>query len=156
MARRGPPPKGRKGAKAAMRRAAPRARVASGPPRDALPSVAEIRAFLATADGRVGKTEIARHFGIPTELRPALRQRLSEMKAAGSAAPVGKKTFRAPERLPDTAVVEVTGTDPDGDPIARPVEWGGEGRPVIYMHPERRGIAALAPGERVLARLRHV
>ena len=159
MARRGPPAKGHKargGAKGAMRRGAPRARVASGPRQDALPSRAEIRAFLAQAQGRVGKTEIARHFGLPTELRPALRQLLSEMKQEGAAAPVGKKTFRAPERLPDTAVVEVTGTDPDGDPIARPVNWGGEGRPVIYMHPERRGIPALAPGERVLARLRHV
>lgn len=154
MARRGPPAKGHKARTGA--KGPPRARVKAAPRRDALPSVAEIRAFLTTADGRVGKTEIARHFGIPTELRPALRQRLSEMKAEGTAAPVGKKTFQAPGRLPDTAVVEVTGTDTDGDPIARPVEWGGEGRPVIYMHPERRGQAALAPGERVLARLRHV
>jgi hypothetical protein len=45
---------------------------------------------------------------------------------------------------------------PDGDPIARPVTWEGEGKPVIYMHPERRGQPALAPGERVLAKLRHI
>ncbi|MBX9748843.1 MAG: ribonuclease R, partial [Roseococcus sp.] len=61
-----------------------------------------------------------------------------------------------PTRLPETAVVEAFGTDPDGDPIARPIGWQGEGKPVIYMHPERRGQTALAPGERVLARLRHI
>ncbi len=155
MARRGPPVKGHK-AKGGARRASPRAAVRTGAARSVLPTRAELREFLASVQGRVGKTEIARHFGLPTELRPALRQLLSEMTNEGAAAPVGKRTIQAPDRLPDTAMVEVTGTDPDGDPIARPVEWGGEGRPIIYMHPERRGQPALAPGERVLARLRHV
>ena len=180
MVRRGPPAKGHasRGKKSnAKRRAgedapaqkpvakappkrAPRAKVKAVPrnsPGGApLPSKSEIRAFLATAQGRVGKTEIARHFGLATEQRPALRQLLSEMKLEASAAPVGKRTLRAPERLPDTGVIEVFGTDPDGDPIARPVNWGGEGKPIVYMHPERRGQPALAPGERVLARLRHL
>jgi len=172
MVRRGPPAKGhasrakKSNAKAragedapagkpAPKRA-PRAKVKAAPKGAPLPSKSEIRAFLATAQGRVGKTEIARHFGLATEQRPALRQLLSEMKLEASAAPVGKRTLRAPERLPDTGVVEVFGTDPDGDPIARPVNWGGEGKPIVYMHPERRGQPALAPGERVLARLRHL
>lgn len=63
---------------------------------------------------------------------------------------------RPSDRLPDILVVEVTGTDPDGDPIARPVGWSGEGRPVIHMRPEPPGQPALAPGQRVLARLRHL
>ena len=55
---------------------------------------------------------------------------------------------------PRVTVVRVTGTDPDGDAIARPVEWEGDGPPpTIYMHPERRDSPALAPGARVLARL---
>jgi ribonuclease R len=61
-----------------------------------------------------------------------------------------------PARLPETAVVVVTGTDPDGDAIARPATWdGADGPPpVIFMAAERRGQLALAPGERVLARLK--
>ncbi|MFN3447542.1 MAG: ribonuclease R [Roseococcus sp.] len=172
MARRGPPAKGhasrgrksnakpRAGEDAPAPERAPRSQVkarrravAGSAP---LPSKAEIRAFLASAEGRLGKTEIARHFGLATDQRPALRQLLSEMKLEASAAPVGKRTLRAPERLPDTGVVEVFGTDPDGDPIARPLAWEGPGKPVIYMLPERRGQTALAPGERVLARLRHL
>jgi ribonuclease R len=60
--------------------------------------------------------------------------------------------------LPDTAVVQITGTDRDGDALARPVAWErSEGvPPSILMHPERQGSPALAPGERVLARLRPV
>ena len=61
-------------------------------------------------------------------------------------------------RLADTAVVEITGTDRDGDAVARPVDWDRTAGPppVVLMHPERPGSAALAPGERVLARLRPI
>ena len=59
-------------------------------------------------------------------------------------------------RLPETAMVVITGTDPDGDPIARPTEWDNAAgpAPIIFMAAEPRGHAALAPGERVLARLK--
>jgi ribonuclease R len=58
--------------------------------------------------------------------------------------------------LPETAIVQVTGTDRDGDAIARPVAWErASGQPpMILMHPERQGTPALAPGERVLVRLK--
>ena len=58
--------------------------------------------------------------------------------------------------LPETAIVQITGTDRDGDAIARPVAWeraAGQ-PPMILMTPERQGSPALAPGERVLVRLR--
>src|SRR5579872_2060970 len=59
-------------------------------------------------------------------------------------------------RLLETAMVVITGTDPDGDPIARPTEWDNAAgpAPIIFMAAEPRGHAALAPGERVLARLK--
>jgi ribonuclease R len=54
-------------------------------------------------------------------------------------------------------IVQVTGSDPDGDAIARPVDWKTPGPPpMILMAPEARGRPALAPGERVLARLRPI
>jgi ribonuclease R len=60
--------------------------------------------------------------------------------------------------LPETAIVQITGTDRDGDALARPVEWDrAAGRPpMILMHPEQRGSPALAPGERVLVRLKPI
>ena len=52
-------------------------------------------------------------------------------------------------------MVQITGTNPDGDAIAKPVEWDSPGPPpMILMVAEPRGRPALAPGERVLARLR--
>jgi ribonuclease R len=57
--------------------------------------------------------------------------------------------------LPETAIVRITGTDNDGDALARPVVWEADQGPppVIHMRPEQPGRPALAPGERILARL---
>jgi ribonuclease R len=128
---------------------------AGSPPRP-LPSKEDQRRFIAAAPGKVGKTEISRHFGLGVEQRPALRALLKALKADGSAMPAGRRGLAAPGRLPEMAVVEVFGTDPDGDPLARPLGWKAEQgeMPLIYMRPERPGQAALAPGQRVLARLK--
>ncbi len=119
-----------------------------------LPSRDAVRAFIRASPGRVGKREIAREFGVGPELRGELRALLKDLTQEGAIAPAGHKRFQPPGRLPDAMVVRITGTDPDGDAVARPVDWTGDGPPpTIFMTPERRGSPALAPGERVLARL---
>ena len=121
------------------------------------PSRDEIKRFIEAQPGRVGKREIARAFGIGPERKVALRGILKSLAAAGAVAPAGHRRFRPPGLLPEATVVQVTGTDPDGDPIARPVAWEGDGPPpVVFMHPEPAGRAALAPGERVLARVKPI
>ncbi|WP_428490796.1 ribonuclease R [Rhodopila sp.] len=52
-------------------------------------------------------------------------------------------------------MVLITGTDRDGDAVGRPVDWQRSAgpAPMVLMQPERPGTPALAPGERVLARL---
>ena len=59
-------------------------------------------------------------------------------------------------RLPETAIAVVTGTDPDGDAVARPADWDRTNgpAPTIFMAAEPSGRPALAPGERVLVRLK--
>ena len=122
-----------------------------------LPTSDELRRFIATQPGRVGKREIARAFEIGSDRRAELRQLLKSLAGRGDIAPAGHKRFQPPGRLPEATIVVVTGTDPDGDAIARPVAWEGDGPPpLIHMHPEPGGRTALAPGERVLARLRPI
>ncbi len=134
-----------------MARRAPRAT----PP--AFPSREEIRRFIATAPGRIGKREIAREFGLHASQRGELRDLLKSLAAEGVLAPAGHRRFTGPGRLPEAMVVQVTGTDPDGEALARPVTWREPGAPpLILMAPEPRGRPALAPGERVLARLRPI
>jgi len=119
-----------------------------------LPSREAVRQFIRAAGGRVGKREIAREFGIGPELRAPLRALLQELAQEGAIAPAGHRRFSPPGRLPDQMVVRITGTDRDGDAVARPVDWTGDGPPpTVLMTPERRGNPALAPGERVLARI---
>jgi ribonuclease R len=128
------------------------------------PSREQIRAFLAETPGRVGKREAMRAFGLGPEHRIAMRTVLKEMASRGEAAPAGHKRFTAPQgspkmtgRLPEAMIVEITGIDSEGDAIGRPAEWRGDGPPpVIFMQPEARGQAALAPGQRVLARLKPI
>jgi ribonuclease R len=121
-----------------------------------LPTREQLRAFLRDTPGRVGKSDIARHFGLTSDQRPALRELLRSLKESGQAQPAGRRGVAAPGRLPEMTVVEVVGTDADGDAIARPLQWDRANGPppAVFMRPERRGMPALAPGERVLARLR--
>ncbi len=122
-----------------------------------LPSRDEIRRFIQAATGRVGKREIARAFKLGPEHQVGLKGILKSLAHEGQVAPAGHKRFTPPSRLPETTVVVITGTDPDGDPVGRPVSWPHEGPPpLILMHPEQAGRPALAPGDKVLARLRPI
>jgi ribonuclease R len=132
------------------------------PSPDGLPSKQAIRDFIRAAPGRVGKREISRAFGLGPQHRVALRALLADMAGEGAIAPAGHRRFAGPGRaktdwLPEVAVVQITGTDPDGEPIARLADSPPGGRPpLILMAPEARGRPALAPGERVLARLKRI
>ncbi len=123
-----------------------------------LPSREQLRVFIRDQPGKIGKREIFRAFNLDVSQKPALRDLLKTLGREGSLVPAGSRRFRSPDRLPESMVVQVTGTDPDGDAIARPVFAAGErpdGPPaLILMAPEARGRPALAPGERVLARLK--
>jgi ribonuclease R len=89
-----------------------------------------------------------------------LKNRPSTTKTRGrqDGPPGRRRDLPRPGRLPETLVVRVTGTDTDGDALARPAEWqaGSGPPPVILMVPEPPGRPALAPGEQVLARLKPV
>lgn len=122
-----------------------------------LPSREAVRDFIRSATGRVGKRELERAFHLGPEHRVALRLLLKDLASEGKIAPAGHRRFTPPGRLPDAMIVQITGTDPEGDAIARPVQWDGDGPPpMVLMAPERRGDPALAPGERVLAKLRPI
>ncbi len=122
-----------------------------------LPSREAVRRFIRASPGRIGKREISREFGLGPEHRVALREMLRDLAEDGAIAPAGHRRFTPPGRLPEVTVVLVTGTDPDGEALARPVEWRGDGPPpLVLMAEEGRGRPALAPGERVLARLKPI
>ena len=118
------------------------------------PSREEILKFIESNPKRVGKREIARAFKLDSRQKMTLKKALREMKLDGTLERDRVRRVRVPEALPPVAVVEITGTDRDGELLARPVAWDGDGEaPRIYMIPGRRGRPAPGPGDRVLARL---
>src|SRR5271168_2832706 len=122
-----------------------------------LPTRESIKSFLAEAEQKVGLREVARAFGVQPDDKKALRGLMKSLEADGVLERAGRKQFAAAGRLPENAVVEVTGIDRDGEALARPVVWDGPGRPpIIFMRAEAKGQPALAPGARVLARLKPI
>ena len=126
-----------------------------------LPSREEIRRFVEAMPGRVGKREIAREFGIAPDDKLALRGVLAELRTDGTIAPAGHRRFISPTRTPETGIVRIIGTDPDGEAIGRLVDQPGTGpgataTPTVFMRPERRDQPSLVPGERILAQLKSI
>ena len=118
-----------------------------------LPTKEELLTYIRESPVPVGKRELARAFRVSGSNRLQLKTMLKELQQAGA---LGRgRRFASAGRLPEVTVVEVTGTDEDGEVLARPLAWSAEGPPPrIYMAPDRRGTPALGPGDRVLARLR--
>ncbi len=118
------------------------------------PSKQQIADFVREQDGRVGKREIARAFKLDAEQKRTLKKVLKEMKDDGSLASGRGKKVRDPETLPSVTVIEVTGTDLDGEVLARPVQWESAATPpVIFVSPDGKPGPAPGTGERLLARL---
>lgn len=118
------------------------------------PSKDEILKFIEDTPGRVGKREIARAFSLDTQQKMKLKKVLKELKEDGQIQRGRGQRFSEPGSLPPVGVVVISGPDLDGEILARPNSWDEEQEPpTIYMAPEARGKPALAPGDRVLARL---
>ena len=111
-------------------------------------------AFIHDNPTACGRRDIARAFGLRKHARKSLNDLLREIEDEGLVPRKRKRRISKAEYLPDTALVEITGIDADGEPLARPLDWSGKGdAPGIVMLPERGGRGALAIGDRVLARL---
>ncbi|MBS0242833.1 MAG: ribonuclease R [Proteobacteria bacterium] len=123
-----------------------------------LPSREEILRFLETAQGKVGKREIAKAFGIKGGDRIELKARLAEMSADGEL--VGnRKAMKRHGQVPPVAVLEIIDRDDDGELVAEPVAWeddaGVKPRILVLSQKGRKRDAdmELGKGDRLLARI---
>ena len=121
------------------------------------PSKEEVLDYIHESDKPVGKREIARAFNIKGEDRKQLKDLLGELQDQGLIDRSHKRRLTRSGGLPEVTVIEVTGTDPDGELLGRPANWREEAPPPrIYLAPGRKGAPAIGRGDRVLARLRRV
>ncbi len=121
-----------------------------------LPTRAQVLRFIETADGKVGKREIARAFGVSGADRAALKRLLRDMADDGVVARRGRRGLGDPGELPPVFVAEVVALDDDGEAVASPAEWRGAGAAPRFSlaPPPRRRPPAPGLGDRVLVRRR--
>ena len=124
-----------------------------------LPSREQVLAFIEEAQGKVGKREIAKAFGIKGGEKIALKRLLGEMADEGLLTG-GRKELRQPGSLPPMAVLEITARDRDGDLIGEPVVWNTEegARPrILILAQSAKRLAvddrALGIGDHIMARI---
>jgi ribonuclease R len=99
------------------------------------------------------KRDLAKKLGLKGSDRITLKRVLRELEADGAIAGRQKRGLTRRGELPDIAVIEVTGTDGDGELLARPLEWtSNEEPPLIYVTPPKEG-GAPGAGARLLAHL---
>jgi len=112
-----------------------------------------VLAHLAAHPGET-KRDLARALGVKGAARQALKRILADLADEGTIERGRKKSFVPSGGLPEVAVLEIFGEDPDGEPLGRPVEWKGEGAPPsVLILPGREETGAPGRGERVLARI---
>jgi ribonuclease R len=100
------------------------------------------------------KRDLVRALNVKGPERKVLKQILSELTDEGALERGRKRSYLRPGELPDMAVLEICGEDPDGEPLARPVEWEGSGpAPLVLVLPGQDEISAPGRGERILARI---
>ncbi|QBK30438.1 ribonuclease R [Roseitalea porphyridii] len=121
------------------------------------PSREAIAAFVRDNPQKATKRDIARAFGLKGGARVALKHVLRELEEEGLIEKRGKR-LATPGSLPPVMVLEVTGRDPDGGLLARPIEWDTErgAVPRIAIAPPKKGRAkVIVPGvgDRVLTRI---
>ena len=120
-----------------------------------LPTKAQILRWVADNPAHAARRDIARAFGVKGAARIDLKRMLGELERAGDLAP-RRRSRDDPDRLPPVSVLRVAAADRDGDLYLAPHDWQGEGpEPRILLLPARDD-PALAPGDRVLARLSEV
>jgi ribonuclease R len=121
------------------------------------PPLDKARVLEALAKAPQGsKRDLARELRVKGAERIALKQILKELESEGTIARSARHRYAPAGGLPEVAVLEIIGQDPDGELLARPQIWQQpEPPPQIMIMPGRDGEPGPAPGvgERVLARL---
>lgn len=110
--------------------------------------------YLNNNPGPLDKRALARALHVTGDQRAVLRSFLKELQREGVVDRGARKRFAPVGTVPPVAVIEIVGTDTDGELLAKPVNWPEDRTvPRIYVAPPTDSIPALGIRERALARL---
>ncbi|WP_026155135.1 ribonuclease R [Paracoccus sp. N5] len=117
-----------------------------------LPSRTEILDWVNAHPDATAKRDIAKAFGIKGAARIELKRILKELETEGLLER-RRRHYHDAERLPPVTVLQLLPPDRDGDIFAKPMEWQGDGPVPRILYAALKSDPALAPGDRILARL---
>ncbi len=117
------------------------------------PSRENLLAFLRESPAAANKREIARAFGLKGAERIAMKELLRELEAQGEIAKAGSRRFGTEAALPPLTGAKIVARDSDGDLIAEPLEWAGEGPAPKIRVSFRKGDPAPGLGGRALLKI---
>ncbi len=114
-----------------------------------------VKQALARLEGPATKRDLARALGVTGGERIALKRIMRELEEEGALERGPKRVVKIAGELPEVLPLEIVDRDPDGEMLASPVDWRGEGpAPRIVTAPPRdRAMRALGLGDRFLGRL---
>ncbi len=120
-----------------------------------LPTREQLLVFFQENPQAVRRSDVFRAFRVAPADRRDLTALIRELEDEGLIARGEKRRFMDAATLPEVTVLRVTGTDEDGEIVARPEAWRAETDPPIVrlVQEGRRHGPAPATGDRVLARL---
>lgn len=121
-----------------------------------IPSKAELLEYIESQPHPVSRRELARAFKIKGSQRIPMKSILKELMTEGKLIRQGGLLHKT--EISPVNVVEITGQNRQGLPIARPLHWSGKGKaPQIalngFLKARTRRLPTLNKGDRVLAKL---
>lgn len=117
-----------------------------------LPTKEQILEWIASNPTLTSKRDISKAFGIKGAARIDLKRILKELEEEGHLQK-RKKTYRDPDQLPPVSVLKISGQTEDGDLLARPMEWLGDGPEPVVLYVAKASDPALKEGDRILGRV---
>ena len=116
------------------------------------PTKQQVLDWIRENPSKAGKREIGRAFGIKGAARVELKSLLRELQQNGEIDRV-RKSFRKKGTLPPVTIMDVIGTDEDGDLILAPAKWEEDGPAPKALYVAKKGGPALTKGDKILAKL---
>lgn len=117
------------------------------------PSREALLAFLRDSPAAANKREIARAFGLKGAERIAMKDLLRELEAEGRISKAEGRRFGTEAALPPLTGAKILRRDDEGDLVAEPLEWAGEGPAPKIRVSFRKGDPAPGIGGRVLLKV---
>ena len=117
-----------------------------------MPTKKDILAWISAHPTLTAKRDIAKAFHIKGAARIDLKRLLKELEEEGHLQK-RKNAYRDGDKLPPVGILQVNGLTADGDVLAQPLEWHGDGVEPVVLLILRASDPALGVGERILAKL---